>query len=148
MGFDLTIVISSPLDREMKEALLSRAKASWPFIRFPQTDLLPAHAHFALPELTDYLFDDVGLYEKAVDQNGEVEGTLPDWSSRFPLIGFALIHAECFGGTCLYSGYVCQDGKIHFQQKGDGRGHQELLKNVGLVLDNDFFAPFQRAYFV
>lgn len=148
MGFRQSIIISSSVEWEMKQTILSDALERWPFIRLPNRDfVLPKHAQFAPPELTDYLFANQKQYEKALERNWEVEDGLPEWSRNHPSVTFACVRADCVGGACVYDGYIVLSGTSIFEVSGDYAGHLELLAHVGLSLGSAFFAPFTRGYF-
>ena len=148
MGFRLNAVFGSAIEWELKQAILSAALERWPFVRLPRRDfLLPANAQFAPPELTDYLFTDEVQYEKAVELNGDVEDGVPEWSRAFPDVTFAFVSVDCFGGTCLYGGYVVRGGETLVRVEAAPAGHRELLAHVGMNLHGDDFVPFGRGYF-
>lgn len=76
-----------------------------------------------------------------------MEDELPQWSTNYPDITFIFIHADCFGGICDYQGYVCKNGKIITQQKGD-RALANLVQYLGAKLSaSEYFAPFERNFF-
>lgn len=134
---------------ETKRSILAEARSRWPFVRLPRDDsVYPQHVQFAPPELTEYLFEDEADYERAVNQSGEVEEGLPDLSRAFPDTSFVLIEAECFGGTCLYRGFACMDGRITLVHEAEVSGHLPLLEQVGIKLHNEYFEPFEREYFI
>lgn len=148
MGFQLNAVFSSPVDQERKQDVLVSAVVRWPFIRLPRRqDCYTESAHFALPELTAYLYQDENAYERALEQCRQVEGSLPDLSTEFPSVAFALIEVECFGGTCLYGGLVYKAGRVGLRQEPDAYGHRRLLEQVGITLTDNRFTPFERGYF-
>ena len=147
MGFCQNIVISNPLEWEMKQTILFDALQRWPFIRLPRRDLLPVHAQFAPPELTHYQFVNERDYETAIEQDGEVEDGLPAWSLKHPSVTFAFVSADCAGGTCLYGGRVVRSGTTVLKVEGTYAGHLELLARVGLNLGTVHFPPFSRGYF-
>jgi hypothetical protein len=147
MGFQLSIVVSGPVDHLRKQAILEAARARWPFVRLPREDHLRQHAHFAPPELTDYLFKTTEAYERAMEENGLVEDYLSEWAESFPNVAFVFVEADCFGGTCLYRGYICKAGVLLAWQDSDLNGHTKLLDHIGINLDGGYFPPFARGYF-
>lgn len=147
MGFQLNVVFSGPVEPDLKKEILAGAVEQWPFIRTPAREgRYLEHPHFAPPELTEYLYDEQEDYERAVEQSREVEESLPTWGAAFAT-SFAFLEIDCFGGTCLYSGYACRGGEVLLRQEWDSSGHRNLLKAVGIVLKNGQFAPFERGYF-
>lgn len=148
MGFTQSVIVSSPVGPESKQAILTAALERWPFLRLPVRDwLLPAHAQVAPPELTEYLFREEEDYEQAVERNGEVEDGSPEWSRQFPQVAFAFVSADCFGGTCLYSGYFARSGEVVARARPDYLGHIQLLDHVGIHLKDSHFDSFRRGYF-
>ena len=148
MGFQLKAVFSSPADQKQKQGVLASAVARWPFIRLPGGQHCNLQcAHFAPPELTAYLRESPEAYKLAVEACAQLEDSLADWSSEFPSLVFAFIDVECFGGACLYGGFVCRRGKVTLRQEALPSAHRMLLEHVGITLKDDRFAPFERGYF-
>jgi hypothetical protein len=100
----------------------------------------------APPELTDYLFENDEDYETALEQNGLLESGLLEWSQGFPDIFFAYIEADCFGGTCVYSGLVCRDKTILERVESSYHAHVSLLRHVDIITRGPF-KPFTRVFF-
>jgi hypothetical protein len=87
--------------------------------------------------------------EKGEDQLA-IEDELPTWSKQHPFLTVVYLEADCFGGTCIYRGYVCQNGEIHFKEKGLERGPEplgRLLKQIHVELRGGAFPPFGRNFF-
>ena len=101
---------------------------------------------FRAPELTDYLFDDDTEYELAVSNAYAIADGVAKMSAEFRGVTFAYVDADCFGGTCLYSGFTTVDGNVISRVEPDRKGHKKLLREVGLRIWNHF-APFTRNYF-
>lgn len=148
MGFRLNIVISSGLNSEQKREIMQTANATWPFICAPRNaGVYDDRVLFAPPELTDYLFDCDADYELAEEQSWQLEKDLAEFSKRFPGLTFAHVSTECFGGTCLYSGYCCRDGNVFFKvDDSQYDGHLSLLRQVNIETTSHF-APFVRGFF-
>jgi hypothetical protein len=100
----------------------------------------------ALPELTDYLFHEEADYELALEQSSQFESELPGWSQEFPEAIFAYVEADCFGGSCGYSGFACHTGAILERVDPSDHVHVDLLRHVGIV-SGGLFEPFKRVYF-
>jgi hypothetical protein len=149
VGFALSILFSSEVGARKRADIERDATRRWPFVRLPDArrDRYPGHVELAAPELTEYLFDRHEDYERAVERTGIWEEEVPGWSARFPEVGFAFIEAECVGGTCLYSGFVCRDGAVGMKVDGGAEGHVALLAAVGVRLPGRHFVPFVRGYF-
>ena len=147
MGYRQNIIVSSTLDRATREQALQRARSRWGFLRSPRrSDVYSERLLLALPELTDYLFDQDADYETALEQSSQVESELPGWSQEFPLVVFAYIEADCFGGTCGYSGFACRADTIIERVEPSDHAHVSLLRHVGIVTDR-LFEPFTRVFF-
>jgi hypothetical protein len=50
--------------------------------------------------------------EQARELAYALEDELVDWSQQYPHVKFVFINADCFGGTCFYAGYMCQNGVV------------------------------------
>ena len=76
-----------------------------------------------------------------------MEDGLPEWSRAFPDVTFAVVSVDCFGGTCLYGGYVVRAGDTLVRVEAESAGHRELLGRIGVHLSENHFPPFARGYF-
>ena len=88
-------------------------------------------------------------YEQLVELPLAVEGGLAEFSRQFPAARFAFIDADCFGGTCIYTGFVVQQGEVTLRVEGDKPGTESLgrlLEPLGVRLQGGYFAPFTRGY--
>ncbi len=90
--------------------------------------------------------------EQARELAYALEAELVDWSQRYPDVRFVFINADCFGGKCFYSGYICQSGVILDRVKNapmsDGDGLPRLVRALGVELDTSgYFAPLTRGFF-
>jgi hypothetical protein len=63
----------------------------------------------------------------------------------YPDLTFAFIEADCFGGTCLYSGRTVGPGTTTTARGSDA--HQRLLAAIGVADPPWYFAPFTRGFF-
>ncbi|HEX8035763.1 MAG TPA: hypothetical protein VF510_18035 [Ktedonobacterales bacterium] len=91
-------------------------------------------------------------YEQAEELAWAIEQELVEWSRQYPTICFVFLHAECFGGTCLCEGYVCQDGVIHARAQDTDEDNAEalplLVRALGVELGTlPHFEPFTRGFF-
>ena len=147
MGYRQNIIVSSTLEDATREQALQNARSRWSFLRSPrQSDVYSDRLLLGLPELTDYLFDEDADYETALEQSSQIESELLTWSQEFPVAAFAYIEADCFGGTCGYSGFACRAGSIIERVEPGEHAHVTLLRQVGIVTDG-LFEPFKRVYF-
>lgn len=77
-----------------------------------------------------------------------LEDGLVEWSQRYPNVRFVFLIADCAGGTCLYSGYVCQNGAITDRAEPDTDTLSRLVRALGVELDDSaYFAPLARGFF-
>ncbi len=95
-------------------------------------DELAAHLVLAPPETSTGVYEHQGQLELAFQQNVQVYRHLPQWSTGFPDVRFALIEVERFTSGCSYGGYVCCKGCILESILADPQGHLSLLLGVGL----------------
>lgn len=154
MGFQLRLVISSPVPPDARDAIFSKALKRWPGCRGPRAPgSYPDRVVFACPELTSYLFDtssEAGEAEwsEALQVHVSLERELPEWSKQFPEVTFVCVEADCFGGHCDYSGYACRNGQIlESIDRSLGGSFWELLTQVDIELESLYFEPFVRGYF-
>jgi hypothetical protein len=81
----------------------------------------------------------------------ELEADISHWSKLFPKAQLVFIDVECFGGKCLYQGYICSDGRILMREDTEEEGPEplrRLLRYIGVELDErGYFAPFERSFF-
>lgn len=91
-------------------------------------------------------------YEQAQELAWAIEEELVEWSRQYPATRFVFLRANCFGGKCVYEGYVCQDGLIRERAKddkpGDGDALPQLVRALGIELGvPPYFEPFTRHFF-
>lgn len=147
MGFERAVVFTNRVDADTVTGVICAAKNRWPTISLP-----PANRSyrdrilFAPPELTDYMFNDDESLESAQEATYMVADGLNEFSKTFPLVRFAYIFADCFGGTCVYSGFVVQNGIEIQRVNGERNGHRKLLREIGFRTWYHF-SPFTRGYF-
>lgn len=147
MGYRQNIIVSSTLDKATREHALQSTLSRWTFLRRPrQSNVYSDRLLLALPELTDYLFDDEVDYVTALEHNGLVESELLSWSQEFSSTTFAYIEADCFGGIRGYSGFACRAGATLENVEPGEHAHVSLLRHVGIITDGPF-EPFQRVFF-
>ena len=90
--------------------------------------------------------------EDVFDENAEeLEADLLNWCKLFPQAQLVFIDVECSGGTCLYQGYVCNNGHVLMREDTEEEGPEplrRLLRYIGVELDErGYFAPFERDFF-
>ncbi|MGZ3665519.1 MAG: hypothetical protein ACXVDA_13670 [Ktedonobacterales bacterium] len=91
-------------------------------------------------------------YEQAQELAWAIEQELVEWSRQYPATRFVFLRAECFGGECLYEGYVCQDGSIHDSaqdtDEDNGDALPRLVRALGVKLGTPpYFEPLTRHFF-
>ncbi len=98
--------------------------------------------------MTNFIWDSSA--ENAEEQFA-LEDELPSWSRQHPFLTMVYIEADCFGGTCLYRGYVCRNGEILFKEERPEPGPgplRRLLQQIDVKLDEGgYFPPFKRDFF-
>ena len=87
-------------------------------------------------------------YETLSEQVLAFEEAVKDLSGEFVGCVFVFVHADCFGGNCVYRGFVARDGRIEqiVDTVEPGLANLErLLLPLG-VESVDPFPPFVRGY--
>ncbi len=81
----------------------------------------------------------------------ELEDDISQWSKRFPQAQLVFIDVQCFGGKCMYQGYICSNGHILMREDTEEEGSgplRRLLRYIGVELnERAYFAPFERSFF-
>ncbi len=100
-------------------------------------------------DLPPYATDDD--LEAVYEQIDLFEGMLVELSRNYPNLNFAFLEADCFGGTCIYNGYVLNNGvqilKIDEAEVGP-QNLIKLLQPLDIKLKTDgYFEPLTRNYF-
>jgi hypothetical protein len=96
----------------------------------------------SMPDFRDAQDDET--YEKTF----AIEEQLPEFSKNFPEQNFVYVEADCFGGTCLYEGYICKKGEVIFKAKSEKDSLIKLMKEIKVKLDKKgHFKPFERGFF-
>jgi hypothetical protein len=132
--------------------VLQDALATWPGCRGRVITEPFYGIGVAVPEHGLTYGDPDGEGEAAQELAYTLEDTLPEWSRRYLATRFVFLRTDCFGGTCFYWGYVCQNGVIQEQARditADGVALNRLVRALGVELDaaSSYFAPFRRGYF-
>lgn len=87
-------------------------------------------------------------YDALDEQVFAFEQAIEGISSEFHNLLFVYVHADCFGGTCVYRGFVARDGRIQDTVDSVEPGFanlKRLLAPLG-VQSVDPFPPFVRGY--
>jgi hypothetical protein len=81
----------------------------------------------------------------------ELEANILQLSKQFPQAQFVFIDVECFGGICMYQGYICSNGHVLMREDTEEDGPEplrRLLHYIGVELDeHGYFEPFERGFF-
>jgi hypothetical protein len=86
--------------------------------------------------------------DEAYELMAVLEDGIENFSQKFPHKKFAFIEADCFGGACIYFGFVIQNGEVLWNQSYDHSGHIPLLQAINPSYEGHYFEPFTRDFFV
>ena len=87
--------------------------------------------------------DDDDAYEEAC---GAIDNRMPQLSHELGALPVAFVWVDCFGGTCMYNGFVMRDGvKIHTED-GSSSAHVRLFMHLGVEDAQWYFPPFSRGF--
>jgi hypothetical protein len=101
----------------------------------------------------------VGDYDDEQEQVQELawalENELVGWSQAFPDTTFVFLRAACFGGNCLYEGYICQNGVVLERANDLDENDRSkrialprLVRALGVELGGSaHFSPLTRTFF-
>ena len=127
--------------------LVDRIRTRWPLLHAQ-----PIHSPFlgygfAFPDHERCLSDEEA--EAILEQRDSASDELPVFSASYPDATFLWVDADCFGGTCLYSGYGCRDGHILVKEESPTTNSlRPLVQVFGVELRPDqYFSPFTRGFF-
>jgi hypothetical protein len=109
----------------------------------------------AVPEKALTYGEPHGDQEIAQELAWAVEQQLPAWNAHSPATTFVFLRADCFGGHCMYEGYIRQNGETLLRAKDgqeesadSGEALCNLVAALGVELpDPPVFAPFMRGFF-
>lgn len=88
-------------------------------------------------------------YEHLLELPFAIYRDLVEFSRSFPAAKFVFVDADCFGGTCIYTGFVAQAGEVSLRETAEQTGTeplQRLLEPLGIRLQSGYFEPFTRGY--
>lgn len=130
------------------EALMTAALSRWPFCT-AKTIAAPFCGFGLRAPDCEREADSDDEYERLLELSFAMKRGLAEFSNDFPAATFVLIDADCFGGTCLYTGFVAQAGTVSFgvtEMQPGAEQLQRLLWPLGVQLQSGYFAPFTRGY--
>jgi hypothetical protein len=130
------------------EAVMAAALQRWRFCT-AKPMAIPFHGFGLRAPDPDREAESDEEYERLLELPFAVERGLAEFSRDFPEAIFVFIDAECFGGTCIYTGFVAQDGEVRLRIAAEQPGTeslQRLLDPLGVRIEAGYFAPFTRGY--
>lgn len=94
---------------------------------------------------------DAAHYNRLLELTYRIERELPEFVARFAEPVVVFVEAECFGGTCLYAGWVLRGGSLELlvrmaDAEPGPRNLERLLAPLGAELTGGHFAPFVRGF--
>ncbi len=145
MGYQLQSILLNGDD-----ALAEEIRAAWPEARSKRVKVPFDGWMIALPtSLRDKISDKEPLADDGPAEDLRLR--VMRWSRRMPSHPMIFIDTDCFGGTCLYTGYVCRDGELLREEPMTSRrtgALRRLVAALGVDLSTDeYFAPLTRGYF-
>lgn len=127
---------------------MAAALTRWPFCMARSiTD--PFRGFAMLAPDPDREADTEAEYERLLELPFAVMSDLAEFSREYPDFTFVFIDADCFGGTCVYTGFVVQAGEVRLRVADDKPGVEQLqllVQALGVRLQSGYFAPFARGY--
>ena len=147
MGFQFAGVFA-----QAQPEILAAALRTWPGCH-GRLITEPFHGlGIAVPSYALTYSDSVEEQEQARGLAYELEDGLVGWSQQYPETVFVFLNADCFGGKCLYAGYVCQNGmvleRVQDMDERDGIALPRLVRALGVELDDSgHFVPLTRDFF-
>lgn len=127
---------------------MAAALDRWPFCTAKSIDT-PFHGFGLRAPDPDRGAESDEEYERLMELPFVVERGLVEFSLLFLTAMFVFIDADCFGGTCIYTGFVVQAGEVRLRMEEAQAGAeplQRLLEPLGVQLQSGHFAPFNRGY--
>lgn len=134
------------------EPVLEAALQRWPFCRGRVIDNPFKGIGVATPPWPERptLEEEEVHYQRIHD----FDQGLIKWTQGFPDVTFVKIWVSCFGGRCLYWGYVYRNGVVLYREEepvwDKERSAQQLLRllaYLGVRQADPYFPPFVRGYF-
>ncbi len=136
---------------EQKEKIVESVNKKWPEIKCKVIYDPFLGIGGRVPDLADESYGKIfaGQKDQLPEKTYDVGDLLPSWSVQFPEIMFVYLEADCFGGNCLYGGYVCKNNEMNIKTKtSDKDSLGKLLSPLGIKLNKDnYFKPLERGYF-
>lgn len=132
-----------PDGKSAKEIIIS-ASEKWPKTKSKIIEEPFFGIGVSMPDFWNVIEDE----EKACRIMCAIEEQLPDFSKKFPEHDFVYVEANCAGGSCLYEGYICKDGKIIFRAESKKSSLARLMAKIKVTLGKgSYFKPFERKFF-
>jgi hypothetical protein len=130
------------------ESAMAAAMDRWPFCT-GKPIAIPFHGFGLRAPDPDREAESDEEYKRLLELPFAVKRGLVEFSRGFPAATFVFIDADCFGGTCIYTGFVAQVGEVSLRVTEAQTGSeplQRLLEPLDVRLQSGYFAPFTRGY--
>ena len=136
-----------------RQEVISAAKSQWPFCKVRKIAI-----PFEGIGITGNETDDWADFERIHFENKRLESELQNFSTTFPHDVFVYTSVDCDGGNCIYEGFVCSNGLILLDNRGEDSDRfsqnfereklRNLMRHLGIELGGlAYFEPFEREYF-
>src|SRR5262245_43017626 len=141
MGFYLRCAIAKVDDPVIAERIVVAAAELFPpFVRVrrfsqPFAGVIagydPTDAHEKLVDnfAAHGYADEEAAYEDAAEA---IDSRIGDLSHEFPDVPFAFVDVDCFGGTCMFRGYVVKDVAVTHREEASSSAHVRLFAALGV----------------
>jgi len=154
MGFYLRCAIAKVDDGDVADRIVQAARALFPkFVKvrrfeFPLAGVIAGYDHNKAHDLIeDFAAHGYADEEAAYEDVAEgVDNRMGELSLAFPETPIAYVDVDCFGGTCMFSGYVVRDGLSTHSEPVSSSAHVRLFEHLGVHDPQWHFAPFTRGF--
>ena len=155
MGFHLRCAIAKVDDDSVADHFVEFATALYPsFVRVRRFDapfagVIAAYDPQAAHDLVHDNWEVLGYADEnaAIDDIEEaIESRIAHLSHEFPDTPIAFVDVDCFGGTCMYRGYVVNDGLQTYAEPASANAHVRLFEHMGVKDPQWHFPPFTRGF--
>jgi hypothetical protein len=155
MGFYLRCAIAKVDDSGLADRICATATESFPsFVRCRRFDapfagVIAGYDPVATSERIVESFAAHGYPDEEAateDVEGAIWNHMGELTLAFPELPFAYIDVDCFGGTCVFSGFIIKDGLRTHTEPSSSSAHVKLFAHLGVVDPQWHFAPFTRGF--
>jgi hypothetical protein len=109
------------------EAAMAAAVSRWPFCAAKPVTVPFRGFGLRAPD-PDREAESDEDYERLLELPYALERGLTAFSQGFPAARFVFIDADCFGGTCIYTGFVVQAGEVDLREEAAVAGTESLQR--------------------